>query len=42
MLYLNAGSSVPERVHGAFVDDHEVHAVVEHLKNRQDQTIYQI
>lgn len=34
MLYLNAGSSVPERVHGAFVDDHEVHAVVEHLKKQ--------
>ena len=34
MLYLNAGSSVPERVHGAFVDDHEVHAVVEHLKQQ--------
>ncbi len=34
MLYLHAGSSVPERVHGAFVDDHEVHAVVEHLKTQ--------
>ncbi len=34
MLYLNAGSSVPERVHGAFVDDHEVHAVVSHLKKQ--------
>ncbi len=34
MLYLNAGSSVPERVHGAFVDDHEVHAVVKHLKEQ--------
>ncbi len=34
MLYLNAGSSVPERVHGAFVDDHEVHAVVAHLKKQ--------
>jgi S-DNA-T family DNA segregation ATPase FtsK/SpoIIIE len=34
MLYLNAGSSMPERVHGAFVDDHEVHAVVDHLKQQ--------
>ena len=34
MLYMNAGSSVPERIHGAFVDDHEVHAVVEHLKQQ--------
>ncbi|MER2492273.1 DNA translocase FtsK [Catenovulum sediminis] len=28
MLYLPAGKGVPTRVHGAFVDDHEVHAVV--------------
>lgn len=28
MLYLPPGTSVPIRVHGAFVDDHEVHAVV--------------
>lgn len=34
MLYLPPGSSLPERVHGAFVDDHEVHAVVENLKSR--------
>ncbi len=32
MLYLPPGSSLPERVHGAFVDDREVHRVVEHLK----------
>ncbi len=31
MLYLPGGKSIPERVHGAFVDDHEVHAVVEFL-----------
>ncbi|MGB1111173.1 MAG: DNA translocase FtsK, partial [Gammaproteobacteria bacterium] len=31
MLYLPGGKSVPERVHGAFVDDHEVHAVAQHL-----------
>ncbi|MFA0812121.1 DNA translocase FtsK [Microbulbifer epialgicus] len=28
MLYLPPGSGVPVRVHGAFVDDHEVHKVV--------------
>lgn len=32
MLYLPPGTSLPDRVHGAFVDDHEVHAVVEYLK----------
>jgi len=32
MLYLPAGTSVPTRVHGAFVDDHEVHQVVAFLK----------
>jgi S-DNA-T family DNA segregation ATPase FtsK/SpoIIIE len=32
MLYLPPGSSLPERIHGAFVDDHEVHAVVQYLK----------
>ncbi|MEJ8568259.1 DNA translocase FtsK [Elongatibacter sediminis] len=32
MLYLPPGSALPERIHGAFVDDHEVHAVVEYLK----------
>lgn len=32
MLYMPPGTSNPERVHGAFVDDHEVHNVVEHLK----------
>ena len=32
MLYLPAGTAVPERVHGAFVSDEEVHRVVEHLK----------
>jgi len=31
MLYLPPGVALPERVHGAFVDDHEVHAVVAHL-----------
>lgn len=32
MLYLPPGSGLPERVHGAFVDDHEVHKVVDFLK----------
>ncbi|MFW5451874.1 MAG: DNA translocase FtsK [Methylophagaceae bacterium] len=32
MLYLPPGSGLPERVHGAFVDDNEVHAVVNFLK----------
>ena len=32
MLYLPPGTSVPVRVHGAFVDDDEVHRVVEFLK----------
>jgi len=34
MLYLPPGTSVPVRVHGAFVDDHEVHAVVDDWKKR--------
>ncbi|QDE39938.1 cell division protein FtsK [Luteibacter pinisoli] len=32
MLYLPPGTATPERVHGAFVDDHEVHNVVEWLR----------
>ena len=32
MLYLPPGTSVPIRVHGAFVADHEVHSVVRNLK----------
>ncbi|MDH3220158.1 MAG: DNA translocase FtsK 4TM domain-containing protein [Gammaproteobacteria bacterium] len=32
MLYLPPGTSVPERVHGAFVDDHEVHAVINEIR----------
>jgi S-DNA-T family DNA segregation ATPase FtsK/SpoIIIE len=34
MLYLPPGSGSPVRVHGAFVDDHEVHAVVADWKKR--------
>jgi S-DNA-T family DNA segregation ATPase FtsK/SpoIIIE len=32
MLYRPVGSSRIQRVHGAFVDDHEVHKVVAYLK----------
>jgi S-DNA-T family DNA segregation ATPase FtsK/SpoIIIE len=32
MLFMPPGTSIPMRVHGAFVDDHEVHRVVAHLK----------
>ena len=32
MLYLPPGSGYPQRVHGAFVSDQEVHRVTEHLK----------
>ena len=33
MLYLPPGTSLPVRVHGAFVSDQEVHRVVRHLKS---------
>jgi S-DNA-T family DNA segregation ATPase FtsK/SpoIIIE len=33
MLYMPPGTGLPQRVHGAFVADHEVHKVVEHLKS---------
>jgi DNA segregation ATPase FtsK/SpoIIIE, S-DNA-T family len=32
MLYLPPGTGFPQRVHGAFVADHEVHRVVDYLK----------
>ena len=32
MLFLPPGTGVPQRVHGAFVSDAEVHRVVKHLK----------
>jgi S-DNA-T family DNA segregation ATPase FtsK/SpoIIIE len=32
MLYLPPGTATPDRIHGAFVDDHEVHAVVSYLR----------
>jgi S-DNA-T family DNA segregation ATPase FtsK/SpoIIIE len=34
MLYLPPGTGFPQRVHGAFVADHEVHKVVEYLKHQ--------
>jgi S-DNA-T family DNA segregation ATPase FtsK/SpoIIIE len=34
MLYLPPGTGYPQRVHGAFVADAEVHKVVEYLKSR--------
>lgn len=34
MLYLPVGAGIPVRVHGAFVSDEEVHAVVEDWKRR--------
>jgi S-DNA-T family DNA segregation ATPase FtsK/SpoIIIE len=33
MLFLPPGSGLPQRVHGAFVADQEVHKVVDHLKS---------
>jgi len=36
MLYVAPGTSVPVRVHGAFVSDQEVHKVTAHLKGRSD------
>ncbi len=34
MLYLPSGTNMPTRIHGAFVDDHEVHRVVADWKRR--------
>jgi len=34
MLYLQPGSGYPQRVHGAFVSDQEVHRVAEYLKTQ--------
>jgi len=35
-LYLPPGTGLPVRVHGAFVADHEVHEVVDYLKQQGD------
>jgi DNA segregation ATPase FtsK/SpoIIIE, S-DNA-T family len=40
MLYLPPGTASPERVHGAFVDDHEVHKVVAYLKQHHGRPNY--
>lgn len=40
MLYLPPGDNIPQRVHGAFVDDHEVHKVVEFLKQQYGEPHY--
>ncbi len=40
MLYMPPGTSMPERIHGAFVSDEEVHRVVEHLKQHGSGTEY--
>ena len=34
MLFLQPGNSAPTRIHGAFVDDHEVHNVVKNIRAR--------
>ncbi len=40
MLYLPPGTAMPERVHGAFVSDDEVHRVVAHLRKHSGGTNY--
>jgi DNA segregation ATPase FtsK/SpoIIIE, S-DNA-T family len=34
MLYMQSGTGFPERVHGAYVSDEEVHRVVDYLKSQ--------
>jgi len=41
MLYMPPGVGVPTRVHGAFVDDHEVHKVVNDWKKRGEPNYIQ-
>lgn len=41
MLYLPPGTNMTERVHGAFIDDHEVHAVVKYLKSQGEPNYIQ-
>ena len=36
MLYMAPGTSVPVRIHGAFVSDQEVHKVAGHLKGKSE------
>ncbi len=40
MLFMEIGSNVPVRIHGAFVDDHEVHNVVKFLKQQKQEPDY--
>ncbi len=40
MLYLPPGTAVPQRVHGAYVDDEEVHRVVTHLRESSGDPDY--
>ena len=40
MLYLPPGTATPERVHGAFVDDDEVHSVVAWLKSQGEPELH--
>jgi DNA segregation ATPase FtsK/SpoIIIE, S-DNA-T family len=40
MLYVAPGSGHPERIHGAFVSDHEVHRVVEAVKRSATDVHY--
>jgi S-DNA-T family DNA segregation ATPase FtsK/SpoIIIE len=42
MLYLPPGTSVPNRVHGAFVSDQEVHRVVSSLKSSTPNYVEEI
>jgi S-DNA-T family DNA segregation ATPase FtsK/SpoIIIE len=43
MLYLPPGNALPQRIHGAYVDDNEVHRVVSHLaKSSQPEYIDEI
>jgi S-DNA-T family DNA segregation ATPase FtsK/SpoIIIE len=41
MLYLPPGTALPVRIHGAFVDDHEVHRVVADWKRRGEPAYIQ-
>ena len=40
MLYLPPGTAMPDRVHGAFVSDDEVHRVVDHLRKHSSGPDY--
>ncbi len=41
MLYVSPGAGMPTRIHGAFVDDHEVHKVVEFIKQQGEPNYLQ-